>query len=254
MTTKVRLFSGLAFALIAGLTLSGCVSSPQPTNTEPPSTSWRDNDSNQEEIDPDNQKHVSDGDVSRQDGAKEIKFVTTRVEEVNPTTGKTTKTDKTTVYKITVNEITPLEKGVSTKAITQSVNNRKQVFEEEIDLEEADTYKIQLTSEMISGYDKAEPEIDLAIFWPATHGGAIGYLLEGSDRVTHLGNETKTMTLLVAFKANSPAPDGVRYIQYDRNGKKIISPKTDIFSDQGVAFKQKEKADEENTPENEKQD
>lgn len=236
MADKIRLFTGVGLALVASLALTGCVSSTSGDDGDGrPTTNWRDVTS-QEEVSPEDSKHVDAGDTSRQDGAREIKFITEKVETINSVTGKKSRVDQTTLFTIEVTSVTAGAKNTNAPVLQLAPDARGKLLPTPAKAENVDIYTISLAVDFVSGYEKSGSSNGMPLFWPVLANGNIASLVEGSVGVTTLSKETSSVTLTAAIPAGSKAPDGVRYIQYNGRGD-LASPKLDIFIDQGASIK-----------------
>jgi len=226
----LRTTAGISLTLVAGLVLAGCSSTPDETTAPVAegdvSTDFR-KPQNQKPVDPNAGGYVDAGDTSRQDGPKEIKYISEDVERINPNTGDEETYDATTILKVEVNSITKGSSGTPAKAYQLQQDDDGKLVPTEVTLENADTYAIDFTVEYVSGYDGLSSRGSIPLFYPITSSGAATAV-----SVTGDSGATKTklnLSYTAVTAAGDPAPVGVRYTQYDENFEDLLTPTIDIF-------------------------
>jgi hypothetical protein len=227
----LRTTAGISLTLVAGLVLAGCSSTPDETTAPVAegdvSTDFRE-PQNQKPIDPNAGGYVDAGDTSRQDGPKEVKYITEDVESTNPVTGEEDTKDETTIFKVTATTVTKAAGAASSKVYALGLNENDELVPQEKTLDEVDTYTIQLQLEYVSGYDKPISPSVAPLFYPITNSGATT-AISSSNANTAVNNTTTSVTITAVTKAGSPAPVGVRYMQFNDEVEDLISPVIDVF-------------------------
>jgi hypothetical protein len=227
----LRATAGIGFTLVAGLLLTGCSSTPEevtpPTADGDVSTDFRE-PTNQKPIDPKAGGYVDAGDTSRQDGPKEVKYITEDVPKLNTVTGETDDVTETTVFRVIASEVTKTGGASSAQVYALALNDDEDLVPQEQKLDDVDTYSVVLTIEYVSGYDKPLSPSFAPLFYPITNSGATT-AISSANAKTPVSGTTSIVTLTAVTKAGSPAPVGVRYMQFDEDVEELVAPVTDVF-------------------------
>lgn len=235
MSNKLRTKVTVSIALTAMLALAGCSSdSGEASPSEgKPTTDWR-TSGEQTPVNPDDVGFVDQTATSRQDGAKDIKFVSLRVPKVDVITGRTIRSDEITVMRVTASEVTSLGSFTAGSVYGLRLDSSGKLRLQEFSVEGGDQYSITLTVEYVSGYEAPVNESSAPLFWPVTESGVTTYLTSGTTGFTLNESGLTTINLTAITKVGAPAPTGVRYMQFDARVEKVLSPIIDVFP-QGAA-------------------
>lgn len=240
----IRTTAGVSLTIVTALLLAGCSTTSAETaevSNGNATTDWREG-TNQKPLNPEDGGYVDHTDTSRQDGAKEIKFITENVERTDPITGKTKKFDETTVLNVTASTVTALGPIASSNVYGLKLNDKGTLQPQKFDEIDLETYSITLTADYVSGWDGLTGhESGVPLFWPITENGVTGYVLS-SNASTPLSKTSSTFNLTVAVKAGSAAPIGARYLEFDVRNTQLLAPAIDVFTQEGAVVTPRDEA------------
>lgn len=225
----------LSLVLMASLLLVGCTATTDSATQSngPATTQWRAPEK-QKPIDPNSGTFVDRTDTSRQDGPKEVKFITLDALVTNSVTGKVGKANQETVFRITASTVKALGPTPSSTVFTLANVKNKQVVQKEV-LTDADQYEITLTIEYVSGYTTPGTTATNPLFWPVTNTGSLTSVAVQSSQST-LAMGSNTLTLVAVTAAGAPAPIGVRYMQLVTATGQYLNTPIDVFAKESAVI------------------
>lgn len=222
MTKKLFTKAGVG-AIALTMLLTGCAPQENP-NEASYTLDWRKSD---KEVS--GEHHVSQNDVSRQDGEKSIKFTTLRYRD--PNTNRTSREDpnRVSIIEVRVVSIIPIEKDAKVDALKLGLDNKARLIPEKVEGVIADTYEIILKTDFVSGFKDPQPYDSIPIFWPILPDGSVAGLVYSKSGATHPHHSSGLIVLHAAVPAGLQAPIGVRYNHIKKNNGSRINPKADIY-------------------------
>lgn len=228
---------GVGVTLVAALLIAGCSTggnTPAPSDGtgEKPSTQFRE-PTNQTTINPGANGYVDPNDTTRQDGSKDVKYISENVQTTDPISGDDVTGDQTTVFHVTSSKVTPAGELASAKVFALKLNDEGEAQPTEIEATDLKTYTVTVTAEYKSGFKDGIVKSKAPVIWPVSSTGATSYIVSG-DAAGIFNAAGGSATLTVATPKDAAAPMGVRFLQFNDALDDTIAPTVDIFAGEGV--------------------
>jgi len=228
---------GVGVTLVAALLITGCstgsdVPAPSDGSGDQPSTQFRE-PTNQTTINPGANGYVDPNDTTRQDGSKDVKYISENVSTKDPISGEVNTSDQSTLFHVTSSKVTPGGDLASAKVFALKLDSNGVLRPTELEATDLKSYTVTVTAEYKSGFKDAIAKSKGPVLWPVSSTGATSYIVSGDPNSIFTSSGGST-TLTVATPKDAPTPMGVRFMQFNDSLDDTISPTVDVFAGEGV--------------------